>query len=59
MKTALRRLNGSELNGNHIKLIEEAEATKSSRSVESRVRSRSPISRSRSPGMGIDEGIAF
>ena len=32
MKTALE-LNGSELNGRHIKLIEEAEATKRSRSV--------------------------
>ena len=33
MKTALEWLNGSELNGRHIKLIEEAEATKPSRSV--------------------------
>ena len=33
MKTALQWFNGSELNGRHIKLIEEAEATKRSRSV--------------------------
>ena len=33
MKTALEKFNGAELNGRHIKLIEEAEATKRSRSV--------------------------
>ena len=47
MKAALH-LNGSELNGRHIKVIEKAEASKRSCSVGSRSRSRSPRSRSRS-----------
>ena len=47
MKAALH-LNGSELNGRHIKVIEKAEASKRSCSVGSRARSRSPRSRSRS-----------
>ena len=47
MKAALH-LNGSELNGRHIKVIEKADASKRSRSEGSRVRSRSPRSRSRS-----------
>ena len=71
MKTACENLNGSELNGRHIKLIEKAEASKRSRkrspSIGSRTRSRSPRARSadnndsiiKGAGMDIDEGRAF
>ena len=50
MKTAFEKLDGSELNGRHIKLTEKAEASKRSPkrspSIGSRARSRSPRARS-------------
>ena len=72
MKTACENLNGSELNGRHIKLIEKSDASERSRkrspSIGSRSRSRSRSPRARSAdndstikgaGMDIDEGRAF